>query len=61
MAAQYSADEQIVGNPQSWSGIQNIITQKTDRTWLYISVDKVDVRENISAKKLPIAVLTGEV
>lgn len=45
MAAQYSTDEQILGNPQSWSGIQNIITQKTDCTWLYISIDKVDVRE----------------
>ena len=40
MAAKYSVQELISGNPQSWHGIQNIIPKETDCTCLYISVEK---------------------
>lgn len=44
MAARYSLEQQISGNPHSWFGIENIITKGTDCTCLYISVGKDDVR-----------------
>ena len=44
MAARYSVQELISGNPQSWHGIHNIITKETDSTCLYISVEKEHAR-----------------
>nr|XP_058947036.1 tetratricopeptide repeat protein 28-like [Pocillopora verrucosa] len=44
MAAKYSVQELISGNPQSWHGIQNIIPKETDCTCLYISVEKEHAR-----------------
>ena len=44
MAARYSVQELISGNPQSWHGIHNIITKETDCTCLYISVEKEHAR-----------------
>ena len=44
MAAKYSIQELISGNPQSWHGIQNIIPKETDCTCLYISVEKEHAR-----------------
>ena len=44
MAARYSAQEQISSNPQSWCGIQGIITKEADCACLYISVGQNDVR-----------------
>ncbi|PFX33123.1 Tetratricopeptide repeat protein 28 [Stylophora pistillata] len=43
MAARYSAEIQISGNPHSWCGIQKII-KETECTCLYTSVAKGDVR-----------------
>ena len=44
MAAKYSVEELISGNPQSWHGIQTIITKETNCTCLYISVEKEHAR-----------------
>ena len=44
MAARYSAQEQISSDPQSWCGIQGIITKEADCTCLYISVSLNDIR-----------------
>ena len=44
MAARYSVQEQISSDPQSWCGIQGIITKEADCACLYISVGKNDVR-----------------
>ena len=44
MAARYSVQELISGNPQSWHGIHNIITKQTDCTCLYISAEKEHAR-----------------
>ncbi|PFX14118.1 Tetratricopeptide repeat protein 28 [Stylophora pistillata] len=44
MAARYSVQELISGNPQSWRGIQEIIRREADCTCLYISVGKNEVR-----------------
>ncbi|PFX22767.1 Tetratricopeptide repeat protein 28 [Stylophora pistillata] len=38
MAARYSVQEQISGNPQSWRGIQEIIKREADCACLYISI-----------------------
>ena len=44
MATQYSVQEQISSDPQSWCGIQGIITKEADCACLYISVGKNEVR-----------------
>ncbi|PFX12113.1 Tetratricopeptide repeat protein 28 [Stylophora pistillata] len=44
IAAKYSVKEQISGNPQSWQGIQNIITKETDCSCLYISIEEEHAR-----------------
>ena len=44
MAARYSIEEQISGNPQSWCGIQEIITREVHCACLYVSVEKEDAR-----------------
>ena len=44
MAARYSVQEQISSDPQSWCGIQGIITKEADCACLYISVGENDVR-----------------
>ena len=44
MAAKYSVEELISGNPQSWHGIHNIITKETDCTCLCISIEKEHAR-----------------
>ena len=44
MAARYSVQEQISSDPQSWCGIQGIITKEADYACLYISVGKNEVR-----------------
>ena len=44
MAARYSVQEQISSDPQSWCGIQGIITKEADCACLYISVGQNDVR-----------------
>ena len=37
MATQYSAETFISSNPQSWNGIENVITKESNCTCLYIS------------------------
>ena len=44
MATQYSVQEQISSDPQSWCGIQGIITKEADCACLYISVGQNGVR-----------------
>ncbi|XP_027043111.1 tetratricopeptide repeat protein 28-like, partial [Pocillopora damicornis] len=44
MAARYSVQEQISSDPQSWCGIQGIITKEAECACLYISVGQNDVR-----------------
>ena len=44
MAARYSVQEQISSDPQSWCGIQGIITKEADCACLYISVGQNGVR-----------------
>ena len=44
MAARYSVQEQISSDPQSWYGIQGIITKEAECACLYISVGQNDVR-----------------
>ena len=44
MAARYSVQEQISSDPQSWCGIQGIITKEADCACLYISVGQNRVR-----------------
>ena len=44
MAARYSVQEQISSDPQSWCGIQGIITKEADCACLYISVGQNYVR-----------------
>ena len=44
MAARYSVQEQISSDPQSWYGIQDIITKEAECACLYISVGQNDVR-----------------
>ncbi|XP_066016089.1 tetratricopeptide repeat protein 28-like [Pocillopora verrucosa] len=44
MTAQYSVQEQISSDPQSWCGIQGIIRKEADCACLYISVGGDEVR-----------------
>ena len=44
MATQYSVTLQISGNPETWCGIQNIVTREANCACLYISVDEKSVR-----------------
>ena len=44
MAARYSVEEQISGDPKSWYVIQNIVAKETDCACLYISVGESDMR-----------------
>ena len=44
MAARCSVQEQISSDPQSWCGIQGIITKEADCKCLYLSVGQNDVR-----------------
>ena len=44
MTARYSVQEQISSDPQSWCGIQGIITKEADCACLYISVGQNGVR-----------------
>ena len=60
MATQYSVTQQISSNPQTWYGIQNIIT-KGDCACLYISVDKKSVRFWILKARRAILFLEREV
>ena len=44
MAAQYSVEQQISADPQSWIGIQNVANLESDSTCLYISYDAQSVQ-----------------
>ncbi|PFX13015.1 Tetratricopeptide repeat protein 28 [Stylophora pistillata] len=44
MAAWYSVEEPISGNPKSWCDIQNIVSKERSPACLYISVGEKDVR-----------------
>ena len=43
MAAQYSVERQISADPQSWTGIENVVNLESDSTCLYISYDAQNV------------------
>ena len=43
MAAQYSVERQISGDPQSWTGIENVAHLESDSACLYISYDAQNV------------------
>ena len=43
MAAQYSVERQISADPQSWTGIENVVNLESDSSCLYISYDAQNV------------------
>ena len=43
MAAKYSVESEISADPQSWTGIENVVTLKSDCTCLYISYTRQNV------------------
>ena len=43
MATQYCAEKHISADPQSWTGVENVIKKESDCTCLYISSDSQEV------------------